>query len=221
MLIFKTGNFPPMEDAFGVRLEPVYDLNTGRVLFREMLAGYSAGVCKDLLSWSVSASVEAEFDSAMLMSAMRLSEVVGGRVSVNICPSSVNKITLPDRDLSGIAFELVERRASRNANVAEFARRVRGMGAWVVLDDLGDQHATLQAVKFLRPDVVKVSGRHSGDELFLGAVKSLIGDTLMVVECIDTPEKLASARRVGVRYGQGHLLGANMRFAGSGDRISI
>jgi len=91
------------------------------------------------------------------------------------------------------------------------------LGFAVALDDVGNGHASLQAIVELEPDIVKLD-RYFSSHLFGSKPKQSMVQMLarfcqdsgirLVLEGIEDPKDLATAKALGVHLGQGFLLGA-------------
>ncbi|MEZ5115911.1 MAG: EAL domain-containing protein [Candidatus Nanopelagicales bacterium] len=115
------------------------------------------------------------------------------------------------------ALEILETEdlAGRGRAAAQ-VRALRDLGLRVAIDDFGSGFATMSYLHDLPVDLVKVDrtlvSLHPGrrDEAILAALAS-VADAIgadVVLEGVEHPDQVALARRVGVRFAQGLLLGA-------------
>lgn len=88
------------------------------------------------------------------------------------------------------------------------------LGVSLVIDDFGFRHGSLGILKELPLAAVKIHGSaitdvadDQSDQAMIEAVVNLANvlDTLVVAENVETPAQLATLRRLGVRFVQGHL----------------
>ncbi len=98
--------------------------------------------------------------------------------------------------------------------------RMKAKGFRIALDDMGKGATSLQKMLELEPDIIKLdcyfasnlssSGRKQKlIELFVEYCKS--ENAQLVLEGIERPEDLATAKTLGVSLGQGYLLGRDQR----------
>jgi EAL domain-containing protein (putative c-di-GMP-specific phosphodiesterase class I) len=148
------------------------------------------------------------------------------RVGINLAPMHVETVdvaghvrTLLDRyevPADRFIVELVESEAlTERALVARRVRDLIDLGLRVAIDDFGSGFANMSYLRDLPVDVIKVDRALVGtrptrrDEAILRAVAAVaaaVGADVLL-EGIETPDQLDLARRVGVRFGQGMLLG--------------
>ncbi len=118
---------------------------------------------------------------------------------------------------SGVVLEITERAAIRDYNLfRESVSVLRGLGFNIAIDDAGSGYASLQTIAELRPSYLKISNTLvSGlneDSIKRDVVEMLVRlagriEAQTVAEGIETEAELQELTRLGVRYGQGYLLG--------------
>jgi EAL domain-containing protein (putative c-di-GMP-specific phosphodiesterase class I)/GGDEF domain-containing protein len=148
------------------------------------------------------------------------------RVGVNLAPRQLESSDVPgylagllrDAGVPGDRFlvELVESEAlAERAVVARRIRQLLDLGLRVAIDDFGSGFANMSYLRDLPVDVIKVDralvGVHptTRDEAILRAVVTVgaaVGADVLL-EGIEDVAQLALAREVGVRFGQGLLVG--------------
>lgn len=122
-----------------------------------------------------------------------------------------------DFPLSRVCFEVIE--SERYPDI-DFLRRIldryRAEGAMVALDDLGAGYTSLNYLRELRPDVVKLDrgliAGIGGDRARTRLVEAIVGyahdlGISVVAEGIETGDELRAARSLGADLAQGWWLG--------------
>lgn len=115
-----------------------------------------------------------------------------------------------------VVCEVMEHEAAGDGALLDLARRMRAIGAGIAVDDFGAGHSTLQRVRLLRPEVVKIDApwfrkAAAAPEALPELVRLFsalhdLGCTVLV-EGIETVHDLAVAVDAGADYLQGFLLG--------------
>ncbi len=116
-----------------------------------------------------------------------------------------------------LAFEFTETAAVNNiAATSRFIERMSGLGARIALDDFGTGLSSLVHLKELAVDQIKIDGQFVVDLLTNARSAALVRALVQiatelklqtVAEYVETEQVAAHLRRLGVRYGQGHLYG--------------
>lgn len=150
----------------------------------------------------------------------------GTKLFLNCLPSAIHdpafqghalRETLQSRGLqpSDVVFEISEGESISNWEIfREVCDHYAGLGFGIALDDVGAGYGSLEAVAELRPAYVKVDlafvrgidADPARQEVLIAlhGVARSIGAKL-VAEGIETPDQLATLRRLGVPLGQGFL----------------
>jgi len=150
----------------------------------------------------------------------------GSKLFLNCLPSAIHdpafqghalRETLQARGLqpSDVVFEISEGESISNWEIfREVCDHYAGLGFAIALDDVGAGYGSLEAVAELRPDYVKVDlafvrgidADPARQEVLIAlhGVARSIGAKL-VAEGIETPDQLATLKRLGVPLGQGFL----------------
>ena len=93
---------------------------------------------------------------------------------------------------------------------------LRALGVRIALDDFGTGHSSLQGLRELPVDVIKVAkpfidgaGRTPHDKALMRMIVDLaeLFDIRVVAEGIEREDQLAALRELGCEMGQGFLLG--------------
>lgn len=220
-------------DEIHTLLQPVFDLESMEVAGYEALTRGREGSEFErpdkLFSVAYDASLVMRLERVCRKSAFEAAAALppGRLLFVNLEPDAVNDPHLRDAaagpladgglDPSCVVIELSERAAV--ANLSSFRAAVdylRALGYVIAVDDAGAGYGSLQCLSEVRPQWLKVDGAvvkgcdtDSVRALLIGSLVTSaeqVGARLMV-EGIETEEELATVRSLGVRYGQGYLLG--------------
>ena len=174
----------------------------------------------------------AEIDQWVLGEAVRIVKrgLIGNRpvaVSVNVSAATVNDPTIASRLVEQLraadvapellAVELTETGPISDLERArEFATTLQEAGCRLALDDFGAAFATLEYLKHIRFDAVKIDGdfirdlpNSPADQLIVKAVTQIaqgLGATV-IAEYVGDQETVELLRGFGVAYGQGFFLG--------------
>ncbi len=219
------------DGAVRTLLQPVVDLRTQAVVAHEALLRGPTGTALEtplaLLSGARDAGLAAALDlaavGAHLAHAAASFTSMRGQLFVNLEPSTLNA------DLEGVLYvlgrrppglglvvEFTERAlAADPAGILAAARRLRGAGCAIALDDVGADPASLAFMPLLRPEVVKL------DLELLRTVEDIDTITValavrayaertgaeVVAEGIETEEDRLRALVLGATLGQGWLWG--------------
>jgi diguanylate cyclase (GGDEF)-like protein/PAS domain S-box-containing protein len=174
----------------------------------------------------------AEIDRWVLAEAVRVLRVrqLAGRpvkVSVNLCAASIDDPELGERigtllkasDVPPqmLTLELTETGAlSDLGRASELSLHLRDIGCRFALDDFGAAFASLQYLKHIHFDLVKIDGEfirnlpHSpADQLIVKAVAEMATGfgAQVVAEFVDSQETVELLRQFGIEFGQGFFLG--------------
>jgi EAL domain-containing protein (putative c-di-GMP-specific phosphodiesterase class I) len=167
-------------------------------------------------------------DTAVLEMALTIQEQRPDlAVAVNVSGFSVQSTTFRDTALTmlrrrrcqghGLLLELTETAEIDDMKAAATTlAELRRAGARICLDDFGAGAATLHYLRSFGVDFVKIDGslvhgaeHNKQDRDLIGALVSLASGlgAEIVAEMIETPSQLDLMRMLGVRLGQGWLLG--------------
>ncbi|MCU1447947.1 MAG: hypothetical protein JWP02_117 [Acidimicrobiales bacterium] len=215
------------ESVLCVEYQPIFDLASGRRCAFEALARFDAGTRRTAAGWTAAAGaagVGVALESYVAACAFGALDVfpAGVRVSVNASPEYACSRRLRDAlsavDAGRVVIELSER--SPVSDYKALARRLdalRALGATIALDDAGSEIYTLSRAALIRPGIIKLDpsltvaateggplARHARGVVSYGEKI----DVPVVARGITTPDELLAVRALGVRFGQGDLLGA-------------
>ncbi len=213
--------------AFRIVYQPIVDLAEGVVVAVEALSRFTAEPYGPPDVWFADAwqvGMGAELELAAFEAALAdLHHVPAGcRVAVNLSPP-----VIAHPDLLGyvaaagparVVIELTEHVAVHDYDRVRSAVAIlRGRGAKLAVDDMGAGFASFRHIVKLAPDIIKldrelVSGidadpvRRSVATAMVNFASDVGSD--IVAEGIETRGELEAVRALGIRYGQGMLLGA-------------
>jgi EAL domain-containing protein (putative c-di-GMP-specific phosphodiesterase class I) len=220
------------ESVLRVEYQPIFDLASGRRCAFEALVRFEAGKRRPAAGWTAAAGVAGcgdALESYVTARAFAALDVLpaGIRVSVNVSPEYACSRRLRDAlsaaDASRVVIELSER--SPVSDYKALARRLdvlRALGATICLDDAGSETYTLSRAALIRPGIIKLDrsltvaateggplARHARGVVSYGEKI----DVPVIAQGITTPDELCAIRALGVRFGQGDLLGARRELA--------
>ena len=211
--------------------QPIVELESGSVVGYEALSRGPVGALQrpDLLFDAARAAGRlGELDElcrrTALSSAIDAALFAPTTLFVNIEPEALEQSRLDDlialaRQAPGqlqIVLEITERAiAARPADLLATARRLRGAGWRIALDDVGADDMSLAFMPLLRPDVVKLDLRlvqeRPGPAVaeIMNAVNAYAerSGAVLLAEGIEDETHLQLARALGARLGQGWMYG--------------
>lgn len=211
------------EGAFRPVFQRLVDLSTGRTTGYEALTRFADAMPPDQrFAEAHSVGLGLELEIATLSAALRhAAELPPDRyLSVNVSASLLTSGRLAEvLELGGeraLVLELTEHERIDDYEVIRTAFEGLGPGLRWSVDDAGSGWSSLRHVFALRPHFVKldrswVSGidaDRARQALLLGVgrfVEELDGD--LIAEGIETEAERETLRSLGIRYGQGYLLG--------------
>jgi diguanylate cyclase (GGDEF)-like protein/PAS domain S-box-containing protein len=160
---------------------------------------------------------------------LKLRRMAGKHVglSVNLCAAAVEDASLGDRIAAALqvnavppellTLELTETGAlSDLGRASDLSAHLREIGCRFALDDFGSAFATMQYLKHIHFDLVKIDGefvrnlsRSPADQLIVKAVSEMARGfgSKVVAEFVDSQATVDLLSSFGVEYGQGYFLG--------------
>lgn len=207
-------------------MQPIVDLRTRRVCGFEALARFPEHAGWPPQNWFAEAEavgLGVELEASAIRSALCTLPLLpdGVLLSVNVsagslcCDEIMGMLAGPDSPR--LVVELTEHtRVDDYHAFADELAEIRAAGARVAVDDAGSGWAGLEHILELQPEVLKldrslVSGvqRHPGRQAMVEAMRGFADQmgAMLIAEGIEEPEELRALRKLGVRYGQGYLLG--------------
>jgi EAL domain-containing protein (putative c-di-GMP-specific phosphodiesterase class I)/GGDEF domain-containing protein len=132
-------------------------------------------------------------------------------------PEMVLAITRAGLQPRSLVLEITEHERVSDMNaLAAVVEQIRHHGVGLALDDFGDGHSSLRLWSQIKPDIVKIDkyftrdiSRHAENLQTLRALMQIaeVFGSELVAEGIETADDLRVLRDLGVRFGQGYLLG--------------
>ena len=165
-------------------VQPILGLSTGRAVAYEALSRFNhGGPVMPPDQWfglAHRAGLGAMFEARAVDLALRAGQgrPSGTVLSVNVSPSVLSSRELHDVlpfDLSGLQFEVTEKEVVDDpAHLTVILDALRGRGAKIAVDDVGEGYAGLQRVMAISPDILKL------DRSLVTGVEAEAGKAAMV-----------------------------------------
>jgi EAL domain-containing protein (putative c-di-GMP-specific phosphodiesterase class I) len=217
-------------DRLVVFTQPMLDLRTGAVASEELLVRLRTPEGQLIQPFAFLATAEAfglvaEIDKIMTGKAIDLARR-GRRVSVNLSAHSLGEPGLIEQvedavkeglDPSSLTFEISENSAGADIDAAQaLAVRLAQIGCDLAVDDFGIGFASLQFVKHLPAQLIKVGRefvrdlpRSLDDYHVLGCIVDLAGKLGRETAAVGVEDGLSLEllKRLGVDYAQGFFIG--------------
>ncbi len=214
--------------------QPIFDLRSGRARGYEALSrpmpGSGFADATDLFTAAEAFGRTVELDLASLTTSVAAFAQLAllGSLTLNISPRSLESdqfsvhglVKLLQRngvDPSRVVLELTERESVEDMDrLIRAVESCRAAGMRVAADDVGAGNAGLRLLSQIRFDIVKIdlSLIHGGtvratSHEVVQTLKDLADrwGALVIAEGIETAEQLEFVRSLGIRAGQGYLLG--------------
>lgn len=231
----KAPPLPQLAERLGLHavFQPIFGLAEGELLgFEGLIRGREGPMSTPMamFEWADrnDCYVELERSAAVVVLAAFAQRDLPGQLFLNLSCDAVlalgrRRLGLLERasalgiERSRLCIELLEHRPMRDlGELADAVSTLRQQGVKLALDDFGTAHASLQLALALRPDRIKL------DKYFIGGIETYaerrevvrMVQTLaasvgaeVVAEGIETEGALRQLRELGVRHGQGWLLG--------------
>jgi EAL domain-containing protein (putative c-di-GMP-specific phosphodiesterase class I)/DNA-binding NarL/FixJ family response regulator/GGDEF domain-containing protein len=227
------------ERRFEMVFQPIIDLGEGSLVGAEALARFTTEESRSPDLWLQDAEavgLRVDLELALLSAAVehcpRLEE--GAFMAVNLSPEAVECGQLGDvipRELMGrIVLEIIDHRSVRDYGALGNAlTRLRGDGLRLAVDDSGHGLSSLQQVIRLAPDFIKLNRTLTRDVdsdatrralVFALATIAAEGGAQVIAEGIESAAELKALLGLGIRYGQGYLIGRPQRPAADGRMVA-
>ncbi len=209
-----------------VVFQPIVELTTGACVGFEALSRFATTPTRSPNLWFDEASgvglgLELEVKTTRL--ALKALDLIPPDcfLSLNVSPAAVIanlRRHLPDDiDWGRVVFEITEHTMIEDYDaLARSLKPFRTYGARLSADDAGAGYASMRHILELGPDIIKVDisitraidkdPRRRALASALAAFATHI-DAELVAEGIETPAEMETLKEIGVRYGQGYLLG--------------
>lgn len=213
---------------FHVVLQPIVDMTDGRVVSHEALARFDAGDPPwGVATWFATAlelGVVTELETAILQAVLEVVAQTGEsttRTAINLSPGTVLsdecRRLLDSAPLDRMTLELTEHTPVEDyAALSLVITPLRARGMKLAIDDAGSGFASLRHIVVLRPDVVKLDigiVQGSDSDLAKATLIHMMAEFAnrvgvdLVAEGVETVAERDCLCALGVRFGQGYLLG--------------
>jgi EAL domain-containing protein (putative c-di-GMP-specific phosphodiesterase class I) len=208
-----------------VVLQPIADLQTGRIEFVEALSRFVATPHRSPDQWFAQAhrvGLGAELELAAVQNAVAMMDHLPGHVSlcINIGPSGLRSGTLleliPQRHRRRVILEITEHESLEPLVLDGPLEEMRDAGIRIAVDDAGSGYAGLSMLLRIEPEVVKLDRELvrgiDHDPVRRALARALVlfaeedGVATIVAEGIETEAEAAALVALGVRFGQGYFL---------------
>jgi EAL domain-containing protein (putative c-di-GMP-specific phosphodiesterase class I)/response regulator of citrate/malate metabolism len=206
--------------------QPIVELESRRVVGYEALARFPLAPDRPPAQWfadAASVGLTAELELAALRSALLLFDAIprASYLSVNLSPSTVLLAEAADI-LAGLPGERLVLEVTEHAPVPDYGALRSALapllhrGCRLAVDDVGAGFASLRHIVQLAPHVIKLDvtltrgiEADRTQRALAAALVSFAGEMgiQLVAEGVETATELATLRALGVRLGQGFLLG--------------
>ena len=223
-----------MKELLEPAFQPVIDLVNGEVAYYEALARIRGDATDSGHVTLIELAEQCQFihllDLTILGQAIDAGVPEGQRIAVNFSAVTIEQhfhevvahLARLGAGCQDLVVEITETAPIRDPRkVAVFIEAARELGCQVALDDFGNGagHFTPALVQFLRPDFLKLDGSiladaaRTGDhgELHDALALARSVNAEVIAEYVDSEEKIELLARIGVRYGQGWVLGRPTR----------
>jgi len=208
---------------FEIHLQPIARLDTGELMAVEALTRFRSGIRPDLqFAEAASLGLGPALQRATLVAAARAASSLPSDVALSVNLSAEVLLLEPSlsRILAGagrpVIVEITEHERIDDYAAVRSALDRLGPNVKLAIDDAGSGYASLRHILALEPAYVKLDiewvRNIDGDPVRRALVSGLTyfaSETgcELIAEGVETPEELAALRDLGIRLGQGYLLG--------------
>lgn len=208
-------------DTLEVVYQPIIDLATGDVVGHEALSRFQGGHRPDY--WFSEAHTIGMGTELEMLAIVRALEHPprDGYISVNLSPSTLVSAAfrelLDERPAHNLVIELTEHTGVENYEaLTDAVAHLHAAGGLLAVDDTGAGYASMLHVVSLGPDIIKIDRRliaaidtHAARQELARSLAEFARRTNadLLAEGIERQEELDTCHTIGIRYGQGYLLG--------------
>lgn len=221
------------ERLFRPVFQPIIELRKERMIGLEALTRLDDGIpVLECLAQAEAHGIRPELEMAFLEVALEHTRYVDESlwVSVNISPSVLLQrcdtvCRIVDRSSVPVVLELTENEPIRDYHGIRRALSCLAPTTRLCLDDIGSGYAYLQHIVRTQAEYIKLdrswTARLTSDPTAVLVVTALVEicqqfGIVLIAEGIETRDELSVLDAVGVRYGQGYLLGYPEPLGGRG-----
>lgn len=208
-------------ESLQIAYQPVIDLRTGHTVGHEALARFADGPPELWFSEAHSVGLGVELEMTAILTAWD-GRPEDGYLAVNVSPITLMSDMLIDFARSNPATELLVVELTEHAVVENYEHLraalalLRSLGVRVAVDDAGSGISSFRHILTIAPDVVKLDrsliaklesdpARRALAEALVQFAAQINAD--LVAEGIERVEERSACLDIGIRYGQGYLLG--------------
>lgn len=202
---------------FASHLQPVIDLRARRHFGYELLNRPFGVQVERFYALALKWGYGARLNDMAIDRARRIARVSRSPVFVNVFPGDLRAAHLEAAANHGLILELSEQAPA--GQIGKIRNEIHTRGVSVALDDFGKGHANFQTLFALEPPLIKLD-RSLISDIHQSTIKQDTAGLLarlalrrfgLIAEGIERPEELSILEHLGVRYGQGYLLGRPKR----------
>jgi len=212
-----------MEEIVDIRAayQPVFSTKSGRVAFFESTLRVDGTIDPQfhirLIRLAEHLGFTHYLDHRMLEIACYTLKSIDTMVSTNVSQATVEadgpqliQTIISSQVAPRLIVEITESSWAERSLLADFAQEVRRSGSRLAVDDFGTGHCDLGLISAVRPDIIKIvldNDEYRNRRKVIEAVeiaKSI--QATIVVEKVDSIQKVSLAVEYGIAYMQGFLL---------------
>jgi PAS domain S-box-containing protein len=210
--------------AFHPLFQPIVDLETGSPVGFEALTRFADGTPPDrLFEEATAVGMGPALEAVTLEAALRVADElrITGWLNVNVSPALILEGTVLRSFLGRVGrptvLEITEHAEITDYEAFRAAIALLDPGVRLAIDDAGSGYASLAHVVELRPAMVKLDRTLVANVDRDPARQAIVAGMChfaetarceLVAEGIETAAELETVRRLGIRLGQGYLLGS-------------
>ncbi len=225
-------------DELTMAFQPIWNIATRQLFGFEGLARFAGKPQRPPDQWFAEAEkigLRTRLEVAAIRQAASSFTLPTGdlALAVNVSPQTVLHRSF-QRLMDGLPLDRMILEITEHALVDNYERLaaalqcLRDKGLQIAIDDAGAGFASLRHVLLLKPDIIKLDASLirdiDTDTARQAAVTALAGfaaqtECKLIAEALETPDELRTVQSLGVRFGQGYLLGAPMQMAQTSSRF--
>ena len=220
-------------EEFSHQFQPIYNLDSWRIIgYEGLFRSDKFQTPEEMFQFARKQKRLYELDSRSIYKAVRTYQQAGfsnrdGRLFLNIFPSTLERTSIHaflsnmknEFQLSSqhIVLEICE--SEKIQDIAKFRKiidELKKQGISIALDDIGKGISDIQRIIELEPEYIKLDQYFTVD-LHTSKKKQVILESIirysdvfqskLILEGLETPIDLATAKISGVPFGQGYILG--------------
>lgn len=207
--------------------QPIVEMRTGRLMGYEALARFPQDKAETprtpdaFFNQAARCGLGPQLEAVAIAAALRApNRPPNTYLSLNLTPSAISssvvRASLP-QNLNDVVVEITEHELAPEDGALETGlAELRARGARIAIDDAGAGYAGLQQIMRVQPDIIKLdrslvsavdtdNAKAALIEFFVVFARRIDAD--VCCEGIETPGELATLAGLGVKLGQGYLLG--------------